>query len=89
MGLVNATDDATTATKDPKRSITKEAVQFILADTGWTQPGTTPGWDTVNNELSDVELTAVLVMKARKINIKENNDGSVAPIPIEFRHPRF
>ena len=42
IGLVNATDGATpTPAKDPKRSITKEAVQFILADTGWTQPGTT------------------------------------------------
>jgi hypothetical protein len=87
IGLVNATDGATpTAAKDPKRSITKEAVQFILADTGWTQPGTTPAWDSVNSELSDVEFTARAGdEETRKINIRENNDGSVAPIPIEFR----
>ena len=87
IGLVNATDGATpTAAKDPKRSITKEAVQFILADTGWTQPGTTPAWDAVNEELSDIEFTARAGdEETRKINIRENNDGSVAPIPIEFR----
>jgi len=87
IGLVNATDGATpTAAKDPKRSITKEAVQFILADTGWTQPGTTPNWDSVNSELSDVEFTARAGdEETRKISIRENNDGSVAPIPIEFR----
>ena len=87
IGLVNATDGATpTPTKDPKRSITKEAMQFLLADTGWTQPGTTPGWDAVNSELENVEFTARAGdEETRKINIRENNDGSVAPIPIEFR----
>tara|TARA_R100001443_G_scaffold842_14_gene3314 strand:+ start:69 stop:4031 length:3963 start_codon:yes stop_codon:yes gene_type:complete len=87
IGLVNATDGASpTPALDPKRSITKEAIEFILADTGWTQPGTTPGWDAVNKELSDVELTARAGdEEVRKINIRENNDGSVAPIPIEFR----
>ena len=87
IGLVNATDGATpTPNKDPKLSITKEGVQFILADNGWTQPGTTPGWDAINKELSDVELTARAGdEEVRKINIRENNDGSVAPIPVEFR----
>jgi len=87
IGLVNATDGATpTPAKDPKLSITKEAVQFLLADTGWTQPGTTPAWDAVNDELSDIEFTARAGNEEiRKINIRENNDGSVAPIPIEFR----
>ena len=87
IGLVNATDGATpTPNKDPKLSITKEAIEFILADNGWTQPGTTPGWDAINRELSDVELTARAGdEEVRKINIRENNDGSVAPIPVEFR----
>ena len=87
IGLVNATDGATpTPNKDPKLSITKECTQFILADNGWTQPGTTPGWDAINKELSDVELTARAGdEEVRKINIRENNDGSVAPIPVEFR----
>jgi len=87
IGLVNSTDGATpTPAKDPKRSITKEAIEFLLADTGWTQPGTTPAWDSVNAELSDVELTARSGDEEdRKINIRENNDGTVAPIPVEFR----
>ena len=87
IGLVNATDGATpTPALDPQRSITKEAVEFLLADTGWTQPGTTPAWDSVNDELSDVELTARAGdEEERKINIRENNDGTVAPIPVEFR----
>ena len=39
IGLVNATDGATpTPNLDPQRSITKEATEFLLADTGWTQP---------------------------------------------------
>jgi len=87
IGLVNATDGATpTPALDPQRSITKEAVEFLLADTGWTQPGTTPAWDSVNDELSDVQLTARAGdEEERKINVRENNDGTVAPIPIEFR----
>ncbi len=87
IGLVNATDGATpTPNLDPKLSITKEGIEFILSDNGWTQPGTTPGWDAINRELSDVELTARAGdEEVRKINIRENNDGSVAPIPVEFR----
>ncbi|AOO10623.1 tail fiber protein [Synechococcus phage S-RIM8] len=87
IGLVYSTDGATpTPNKDPKRSITKEAIKFLLTDTGWTQPGTTPNFDSVNNRLSNVELTARAGdEEVRKINIRENNDGTVAPIPVEFR----
>jgi len=87
IGLVYATDGATpTPNKDPQLSITKEAAQFLLSDTGWTQPGTTPNYDSVNNRLSSVELTARSGdEETRKINIRENNDGTVAPIAVELR----
>ena len=87
IGLVYATDGATpTPNKDPQLSITKEATQFLLSDTGWTQPGTTPNYDSVNNRLSSVELTARSGdEETRKINIRENNDGTVAPIAVELR----
>ncbi len=87
IGLVNSTDGASpTPALDPKRSITKEAVEFILSDTGWTQPGTTPNYDSVNERLSNVELTARQGdEETRKINIRQNTDGTVAPIAVEFR----
>ena len=87
IGLVYSTDGATpTPAKDPKRSITKEAIEFLLTDTGWTQPGTTPGYDSVNKRLSGVRLTdRAGNEETRKINIRENNDGTVAPIPVELR----
>ena len=87
IGLVNSTDGATpTPNKDPKLSITKESIQFMLGDNGWTQPGTTPNYDSVNGRLSNVELTARAGdEEVRKINIRENNDGTVAPINVEFR----
>jgi len=87
IGLVNATDGASpTPNKDPKLSITKEATQFLLSDTGWTQPGTTPNYDSVNGRLSSISLTARAGdEEARKINIRENNDGTVAVIPTELR----
>ena len=86
IGLVNATDGATPPAKDPQRSITKECTEFLLTDTGWTQPGTTPNYDSVNKRLSNVELTARAGdEEVRKINIRENNDGTVAPINVEFR----
>ena len=87
IGLVYATDGATpTPNKDPKLSITKEAVEFLLTDTGWTQPGTTPGYASVNKTLSGTLLTARSGdEETRKINIRENNDGTVAPIPVELR----
>ncbi len=87
IGLVNSTDGASpTPNKDPKRSITKEGVEFLLTDTGWTQPGTTPNYDSVNKRLSNIDLTARAGdEEVRKINIRQNNDGTVAPIPVEFR----
>ena len=87
IGLVKATDGATpTPNNDPKRSITKEAIEFLLTDSGWTQPGTTPNYDSVNKRLSNVQLTARAGdEETRKINIRENNDGTVAPINVEFR----
>ena len=86
IGLVNATDGAVPPAKDPKLSITKEAIQFLLTDTGWTQPGTTPNYDSGNELLSNVQLTARAGdEETRKIKIRENNDGTVAPINVEFR----
>ena len=87
IGLVNSTDGATpTPNKDPKRSITKEAIEFLLTDNGWTQPGTTPNYDSVNKRLSNVRLTARAGdEEVRKINIREDNTGTVAPINVEFR----
>ena len=87
IGLVNATDGASpTPAKDPKRSITKEGIQFLLTDTGWTQPGTTPNYDSVNERLSNIDLTARAGdEETRKINIRENLDGTVAPINVELR----
>ena len=87
IGLVNSTDGATpTPNLDPKRSITKEATEFLLQDAGWTQPGTTPNYDSVNARLSNIQLTARAGdEEARKINVRENNDGTVAPINVEFR----
>ena len=87
IGLVNSTDGASpTPNKDPKRSITKEGVQFLLTDTGWTQPSTTPNYDSVNTRLSGVELTARAGdEETRKISVRETNDGIVAPIPVELR----
>ena len=87
IGLVNATDGATpTPALDPKRSITKEGIVFLLTDTGWTQPGTTPNYDSGNALLSNVQLTARAGdEETRKIKIRENKDGTVAPINVEFR----
>ena len=87
IGLVNATDGATpTPNKDPKLSITKEAIVKLLTDTGWTQPGTTPGYESATERLSNIELTARSGdEETRKINIRQNNDGTVAPINVEFR----
>jgi len=87
IGLVFSTDGATpTPNKDVKRSITKEAIQFLLADSGWTLPGTTPNYDSVTKKLSNVPLTARAGdEEARKIKIRENLDTTVAPISVETR----
>ena len=45
-----------------------------------------PNYDSVNATLSSIELTARSGdEEGRKINIRENNDGTVAPINVEFR----
>ena len=86
IGLVKATDGATPPNNDPKLSITKEAVVKLLTDTGWAQPGTTPGYESATERLSNIELTARSGdEETRKINIRNNNDATVAPIAVEFR----
>ena len=60
IGLVYGTDGASPVpAKDDQRSITKEAVKFLLADTGWVA-GQSPGWDSINETLSGVSLTSRL-----------------------------
>ena len=86
IGLVYATDGASPPNKDPKRSITKEAVKFLLGDTGWTQPGTTPNYDSVNSRLSNIRITSRAGdEETRKINIRQDSQSAVAPIPVELR----
>ena len=87
IGLVYSTDGASpTPNKDPQRSITKEGAEFLLGDTGWTQPGTTPNYDSVNSRLSNVRITSRAGdEETRKINIREDSQGAVAPIPVELR----
>ncbi|AOV59962.1 tail fiber protein [Synechococcus phage S-CAM8] len=87
IGLVSATDGASpTPNKDPKLSITKEGIQFLLTDTGWELPGTEPAYESVPKELSNVRVTARAGNEeTRKINIRQNAEGVVAPIPVELR----
>jgi len=88
IGLVYATNGNAPAenNKDPQRSITKEAVLFLLADANWAEPGTRPNWDSVNQRLSNINLTARLGdEETRKIPIRIDTDGNVAPIPVELR----
>ena len=88
IGLVYATNGSTPAenNKDAQLSITKEAILFLLADTGWSQPGTTPNWDSVNKRLSNIVLTARLGdEETRKIPIRIDGNGNVNPIPVELR----
>ena len=87
IGLVNATDGATpTPAKDPKRSITKEAALFLLDDNGWDTATSAPAYESALNTLSGTRICARAGdEEARKIQIKQNNDGSVSPINVEFR----
>ena len=88
IGLVYATNGSTPAinNKDPQRSITKEATLKLIADSGWSQPGTTPNWDAANSQLSGIELTARLGdEETRKIPIRVDGEGNLAPIPVELR----
>ena len=85
IGLVYSTDDQ--GNKDPKLSITKEAVKILLSDTGWTAPGTTPTWESVPETLSGIQLTARAGdEETRKISIRNTVDTQANfPIPVEFR----
>jgi hypothetical protein len=88
IGQVYATNGSTPAinNKDPQRSITKEAILKLIADTGWSQPGTTPNWDAINTQLSGITLTARLGdEETRKIPIRVDGEGNLAPIPVELR----
>ena len=88
IGLVYSTNGATPAinNKDPQRSITKESVLKLVADSGWSQPGTTPNWDAANIQLSGIPLTARLGdAETRKIPIRVDGEGNLAPIPVELR----
>jgi len=88
IGQVYATNGSTPAinNKDPQRSITKEAILKLIADSGWSQPGTTPNWDAANSQLSSIALTARLGdEETRKIPIRVDGEGNLAPIPVELR----
>ena len=86
IGLVYGTDGASPVpAKDDQRSITKEAVKFLLADTGWVA-GQSPGWDSINETLSGISLTSRLGdEETRKIPILEDADGDLFPINVELR----
>ena len=88
IGQVYATNGSTPAinNKDPQRSITKEAILKLIADSGWSQPGTTPNWDAANSQLSGIALTARLGdEETRKIPIRVDGEGNLSPIPVELR----
>ena len=49
IGLVYGTDGASpTPARDDQRSITKEAILFLLNDTGWVA-GSTPNYESIND----------------------------------------
>ena len=88
IGQVYATNGSTPGAnnKDPQRSITKEAILKLIADSKWAEPGTTPNWDAPNNQLSGIALTARLGdEETRKIPIRIDGDGNLNPIPVELR----
>jgi len=82
IGLVYSTDGAApTPNKDPKRSITKEAARFFLAEANnnlsWNATAGTLGTYVLTSYLGDAET--------RKIPLKVDTEGDVVPIPIELR----
>ena len=81
IGLVYATDGALVPTKDAKLSITKEATQFLLAESNnnlaWNSSAGTLGTYTLTAGLGDAET--------RKIPLKVDVDSNVVPIPVEIR----
>jgi hypothetical protein len=82
IGLVYSTDGASPSPNlDSKRSITKEATQFFLAETqnnlAWNPSAATLGNFILTARLGDSEV--------RKIPLKVDTEGDVVPIPIELR----
>ncbi|UYA57520.1 lyase [Synechococcus phage S-CREM1] len=82
IGLVYGTDGATpTPNKDTKRSITKEAAQFFLAEAqnnlAWNASAGTIGSFALTARLGDAE--------SRMIPLKVDTEGEMIPIPIELR----
>jgi hypothetical protein len=82
IGLVYSTDGATpTPNLDPKRSITKEATQFFLAESqnnlSWNPTAETLGTFSLTSTLGDSET--------RKIPLKVDLEGNTVAIPIELR----
>jgi hypothetical protein len=81
IGLVYATDGALVPNKDAKLSITKEATQFLLAESN-----NNLAWNSSAGTLGTYTLTAVLGdAETRKIPLKVDTDSNVVPIPVEIR----
>ena len=82
IGQVYSTDGATpTPNKDPKLSITKEAVLHYVAETE-----NNLGYNPTNQSLSGTVITARIGdAETRKIPVKVNADGSTAPVLVELR----
>jgi hypothetical protein len=82
IGLVYSTDGATPVPNvDTKRSITKEASKFFVAETqnnlAWNPNTEALGSFTLTSRLGDSET--------RKIPLRVDADGNTIPIPIELR----
>jgi len=82
IGLVYGTDGATpTPNKDAKRSITKEAMQFFLAESqnnlAWNSSAGTLGSYSLTARLGDAET--------RMIPLKVDTENVMVPIPVELR----
>ena len=82
IGQVYSTDGATpTPNKDPKLSITKEAVLHYVAETE-----NNLGYNSINQSLSGTVITARTGnAETRKIPVKVNADSSTAPVLVELR----
>jgi len=82
IGQVYSTDGATpTPNKDPKLSITKEAVLHFVAETE-----NNLGYNSINQSLSGTVITARTGnAETRKIPVKVNADSSTAPVLVELR----
>ena len=87
IGLVYGTDGASpTPNKDDQRSITKEAIQFLLSDAGWGPTGESPNYDSVAETLSNITVTARLGdEETRGIPVRLDAEGALDPIQVELR----